>query len=642
MGRPVVLSNGEMLVGLNESGLVHDFYYPYVGQENHTNARSSPHRIGVWVDGDFSWVDSPSWQKTVNFEDEALVGNHTLENKNLGIEIDIRDAVDSEFNAFIRVLQVKNTSDKAKDIRVFIHQVFQIGKNGREDTAFFEPNGNYIYDYKGQIAFIIYGRTSSRHFDQFAVGNYGIEGKSGTYLDAEDGELSGNLVEHGGVDSVLGFNIPLEPGRTENIEYWIAAGDGQQEAEYVHNNILKAGVISRLVKTRHSFTNWLTPAKESTEHLPVDDRAALLRSLLIVKAHIDRRGSVLASSDSSLYNYGRDYYAYCWPRDGAYAVWPLIKLGYKTEPKAFFEFCHQVMHRDGYLQHKFQPDGSVGSTWHPMLREHHRELAIQEDETAIVLYMIAEYVEKNNDAAYFKEKYNSFIKPLTDFMAFYIDQSTGLPHASYDLWEQKFLTTTYTTFVVKNTLRRIAKLAREIMGDDHSARWVVSAEMIEGNINKLFDKKQQYFVKGYLLRDDNSLDYDTTLDISSAYAVFKFGGKSADTFALSQTIAAVENSLMANTPNGGVPRYSGDGYLRANDSLPGNPWFVCTFWLAQYYITIGDKQKAGALLDWAKARIGDSGVMSEQIDPETSAPTGVAPLVWSHAEHINTLLDLAG
>jgi GH15 family glucan-1,4-alpha-glucosidase len=36
-----------------------------------------------------------------------------------------------------------------------------------------------------------------------------------------------------------------------------------------------------------------------------------------------------------------------------------------------------------------------------------------------------------------------------------------------------------------------------------------------------------------------------------------------------------------------------------------------------------------------------SGVLSEQINPSTGAPLSVTPLVWSHAELINTLLDLS-
>ena len=73
MGRPVVLSNGQLFVGLDEFGLVHDFYYPYVGLDNLTNARSNAHKIGVWVDGMFSWVDDGSWDIEIDFEEQSDV-----------------------------------------------------------------------------------------------------------------------------------------------------------------------------------------------------------------------------------------------------------------------------------------------------------------------------------------------------------------------------------------------------------------------------------------------------------------------------------------------------------------------------------------------------------------------------------------
>ena len=36
-----------------------------------------------------------------------------------------------------------------------------------------------------------------------------------------------------------------------------------------------------------------------------------------------------------------------------------------------------------------------------------------------------------------------------------------------------------------------------------------------------------------------------------------------------------------------------------------------------------------------------SGVFSEQLNPNDGKPVSVAPLVWSHAEFINTVLDLS-
>jgi GH15 family glucan-1,4-alpha-glucosidase len=50
--------------------------------------------------------------------------------------------------------------------------------------------------------------------------------------------------------------------------------------------------------------------------------------------------------------------------------------------------------------------------------------------------------------------------------------------------------------------------------------------------------------------------------------------------------------------------------------------------------------KASSLLNWSLSRELPSGVLSEQFDPETGTPIGVTPLVWSHSEMVNTLLDL--
>ena len=50
-----------------------------------------------------------------------------------------------------------------------------------------------------------------------------------------------------------------------------------------------------------------------------------------------------------IYNYGRDYYCYCWPRDACYALWPLIRLGHFDETRAFFSFARDTLHTSGYL-----------------------------------------------------------------------------------------------------------------------------------------------------------------------------------------------------------------------------------------------------------------------------------------------------
>src|ERR1700712_5180536 len=130
-----MLGNGSLTVGLNEQGLVHDFYYPYVGLDNLTTARSLPHKVGVWVDGTFSWVDSDDWKTSVDFENNALISAVHMHSDKLQLELEFRDFVDQEFNAFCRQVTVRNHADSEREVRLFFHQVFQISRGGRGDTA---------------------------------------------------------------------------------------------------------------------------------------------------------------------------------------------------------------------------------------------------------------------------------------------------------------------------------------------------------------------------------------------------------------------------------------------------------------------------------------------------------------------------
>ena len=640
MGRPVVLSNGRMFVGLNQDGLVHDFYYPYVGLENLTTARSLQHKIGVWVNGEFSWIDDGSWQISVDFETEALISNISMRSDKLQLSLELVDFVDSDEDAFIRRMKLTNHADNERDIRVFMHQVFQISHDGRADTAMFVPDDRYLLDYKGRCCLLIAGTVKDgKDFDQFAVGNYGIEGKSGTFMDAEDGELSDNPIEHGGVDSVIRFQKNVAPKGDFEIDYWIAAGSSQNEAALVHARLKYHSIDDRLIATRKYFKDWLQPALTKSSQVSEPYRTSLLKSLLVIKAHCDSRGSILASGDSSIFNYGRDYYCYCWPRDAAYAVWPLIRLGIYGEAKRFFAFARDTLHTDGYLMHKYQPDRAIGSTWHPMVHGRNKELAIQEDETAGVLFMMGEYFEATHDKQFISDYYEGFIYPAATFLTGFVDDATGLPHASYDLWEEKFSTSTYTVCMVIAGLETAIALANVIGRQDDTPGWRAAVDKFRGALGALYHP-DSYFRKGFLLKANGDLSYDDTLDISSLQGPFMLARLPQNDERLLNTAKTVEQRLLNSSPIGGVIRYENDNYFRTKQQYPGNPWIVCGMWLAQYYIHQGRTDEARGLLDWSVDRQLPSGVLSEQFDPDSGESISVTPLVWSHAEMINTILDL--
>lgn len=642
MARPVILGNGKLTVGLNEHGLVHDFYYPYVGQENLTTARSVHHKIGISIDGAFSWTDTPQWSATVDFDKDALISCVTLENKQEGVTIICRDFVDSAFDAFYRRISVTTTSDKPKAIKLFMHQVFQISQYGRADTALFVPEDNYILDYKGRCCLLIYAQDSNRTvFDQFAIGNYGIEGKEGTFKDAEDGELSCSAVEHGSVDSVIRLSGIVQENVSADFDYWIVASDSQFNAEKIHEQILQESVDKRIADTQHYWKTWLSTGMRTLVELDPKYQTIAAKSLMLIKAHIDKRGGIIASCDSSIYNYGRDYYSYVWPRDGAYALWPLIRLGYKDEAAKFFEFCRDILSPDGYLMHKYQPDKAIGSTWHPLVHNRRKELAIQEDETAIVVYMLGEYYEHTKDEDFCRSMYVDLIYPAANFMTKFIDDNTKLPHASYDLWEEKFGTHTYTAAVVYQSLLVAADFAEKFNHGDDAVRWESAANNMLDNAKAFIDESTNTYRKSFLLNEKNGLDFDNVLDVSSFYGITMFGYHDSDLSAIHTSVKLIEEKLSFQTPSGGTPRYTDDSYFKSSPPFMGNPWIVTTLWMAQYYFRAKNYAKTIELIDWSVSHALPSGVLSEQIEPTTGAPISVTPLVWSHAELLNTLLDIS-
>jgi GH15 family glucan-1,4-alpha-glucosidase len=644
MGRHAILSNGALTVGLNKRGHVHDFYYPYVGQENLTNSRSMHHRIGVWIDGDFSWLDNKEiWQANVELSDRSLIATTTWYNKKYNVSIISNDFVDYKYDAFCRTAEVQNNSDTNHEIRVFFHQVFEISRAGRGDTAMYVPHGDYILDYKGRVCLLISGinRTTKEIFDQYSVGNYGIEGKAGTYMDAEDGELTCNNIEHAGVDSVIRFSLDIDSKSSQTIDYYIVAGISQINCEKIHNE-LGNGLDERLIANQVYWEKWLALGAEATKGMNPTHLSNLNKSLMIVRAHIDKRGGIIASCDSSIYNYGRDYYSYVWPRDGAYAIWPLIRLGYTEEPKKFFKFCADIITEDGYMMHKYQPDRAIGSTWHPLIRNGHTELAIQEDETAIIIFMLNEYLEATGDLDFIHDVYDRLIKKPAEFLSYYIDEETGLPHASYDLWEEKFVTSTYTTAVTYRALVCASEIAKKLNDNESADNFAhVASNLLEKSAVFNYPDGGGYR-KGFLLQPDDSLQFDDTLDASSFYAVMTYGYYSSreSIKSLVDAVKNLEENLANKEAAGGMPRYTDDYYFRLSPNSPPNPWIITTLWMAQFYIKAGQLDKANEIINWCHNQMLPSGVLSEQINPFDGKPTSVTPLVWSHAEYINTVLDL--
>lgn len=641
MARAVTIGNGNVLVGLDTRGQVRDLYFPFVGEANHVSGASGNyvHRIGVYVDDHISWLDDPEWKVTVGLEEGTCVGALFAENVSLGITLSSRDVVHNEHNVFLRHFTVHNHRDETRTVKLFLSQQFRLFESRRGDTGFYDPRVNAIIHYKGDTTILINATSGGRPFQDYNIGLFGIEGREGTYLDAVDGVLEQNPIEHGSVDSVIGLTFTIYGQTSNDAYYWVVCGSSIPEVHTLDELVIKEGPDRLITTTDGYWRAWLEKEETDLSVLSPDLQALYRRSLMVMRVHTDNRGGVIASSDTDMLHHGRDTYSYVWPRDAAIIAHAFDVAGYRDVSRRFFEFVADLLEPSGYLMHKYRTDGVLGSSWHPWIINGEPNLPIQEDETATVLFMLWEHYERYRDIEFVESMYNRLIEPAAEFMCSYIESLTGLPQASFDLWEEKYGSSTYTAAAVYGGLMAAAKFANLLGKDDASRTYQAVAQRMQTAIGKeLFDKRSGAFVKHVLHSAGGDLRYDHTLDMSSLYGPILFRVFDIDDKRIVSMVRAVQERLQVTGNSKGFVRYEGDAYYRMRDAGSPNPWVICTLWIAQYQIeramTRADLKPALELLEWTASHATSGGVLAEQMHPDTREQLSTAPLVWSHAEFV--------
>ena len=641
MAKELVLGNGNTLIGLDNKGQLVDFYYHKVGMENHVGY-GNLFRIGVTIDGVFSWFNNDIWEISVRYKDNSLVSDIKALNEQDQILITINDVVDNKRDVFVRRLNVTNLSNKKRKIKIFFTQQFKINNSSKGDTGVYDAENNLVIHYKGRRVFATTSKVGKEYFDDYTIGNYGIDDKEGAWKDAEDGELSKCNIEHGSVDSVIANTFDLKSKSNEDVFYWITTGKNFKEAISLSKEIEKIKPAKIIKKTGEYWKSWVNKKNLNFADLDKDIVDFYKKSLLMVRTHTGNTGEIIASGDSDMFQYGKDTYAYVWPRDGAFVSIALDLAGYGNLTRNFFDFCVEVIDEKGFFYHKYLPDRSVGSSWHPWTFEGKPRLAIQEDETALVLCALEKHYDETLDMEYIAEVYPTLIKPAAEFMCKFRDKN-GLPLPSYDLWEQDYATHTFTCATVYGGLMAASKFAHILGKDESSEKYAsVAWQVKKCTMKYLYDREKGYFYKSVNLVDDK-YEISDVVDISSFYAVYYFGLLEAGSEKLDRAFEMVKDRLHMRTPVGGTSRYENDNFHKVNHDAPSNPWYITTFWKAQYDIekaqTREELSEIKEVFRWAINLAQDSGMMAEQVKSDTGEQISACPLTWSHAELVSLVLS---
>jgi glucoamylase len=634
MPRDLVIGNGSLLISFDSQYRLADFYFPHVGMENHAASRF---RFGVWSDGALQWVDEAPWRRQLTYLRDTLVTDVICENAELGLRLRCYDTVDVDRDAYVRKIVVRNQRDEKRTVKLFLHHDFNIYGNPIADTAFFDPASGAIIHYKAKRYFLI---NVDGGIAEYACGRTGMTGGDGTWRDAEDGALSMTAIAQGSVDSTIAVTVELEPMASTTVLYWICAGHRYGEVRALDRQVRFETPARVMARTASYWYTWVNKNGESLGDLPDDIVDLYRRSLLIVSTQCDRGGAVIAANDSDIQLGHNDHYSYMWPRDAVFVCDAMDRAGYPEFARRFLTFANRIIKDEGYFLHKYNADGSLASLWHPWVRDGLAQLPIQEDETALVVWLVARHYDRTRDLDFLRSIYDRLVVRIADFLVHFRDPATSLPLPSFDLWEERQGVFTFTACAVVAGLTAAAELANLFNDSERRERYTAAASsMRDAIVEHLWLPNEKRFARGRLV----SGEIDATVD-ASLFGTFYLGVFPPGSALVEGSLDAVRESLRVDTEVGGFARYPGDDYHRISeetDRVPGNPWIIITLWIAEHAVAAArDADELHAALQhlfWVRSKALGSLVLPEQLNPYDGSALSVAPLTWSHAQFVSVV-----
>ena len=644
MARDIPIGNGDFLVTFDRDYQIRDVYYPHVGQENH--AGGAPSRFGVWAGGKMAWT-TQGWTKRLRYLPETMVTSVSLDHSDLKVALQCNDVVDFHRPLMVRKVKVKNLLPQEREVSVIFHQDFGMFETKMGDTVYYDPHFQAMIHYRRDRYLMATCYVDGhRHIDEYATGASGFRGAEGTWRDAEDGHLQGNAIAQGAVDSTISVRFKLSGYGEQVFYYLLGAGrsrDDLHEFERFLNRVKPQEVIDR---TGAYWRLWANGNSFNFGNLPPAVVQLFKRSLLVVRTQIDNNGAIIAANDTDIMQFARDTYSYLWPRDGALIAHAMDLAGFPIISRSFYRLCNKLITPEGYFLHKYNPDGTPASSWHPWVVDGQQRLPVQEDETALVVWALWRHYYRYRDTEFIRPLIHSLVEKAADWMTDFRDPQTGLPQPSYDLWEERWGVHLFTVAATYGALQAARSFMLCFGMKEPAQRYANAAEEIRaGAANYMYSEKLDRFVRRLIVGNDGRIDIDETIDSSMA-GVFQFGLFGADDPRVQKTMQMVEQRLWVKTRVGGMARYENDYYHQVvtdSAAVPGNPWFICTVWLAQYFIerakTTDELRLALPVFEWIAAHSVESGILAEQVHPHTNEPLSVSPLTWSHGGFINAVVN---
>ncbi len=355
-----------------------------------------------------------------------------------------------------------------------------------------------------------------------------------------------------------------------------------------------------------------------------------------------------------------DYY-YDWVRDTALTYSAIVDYYAVTQDTKFLKLIKNWVASETSRQNKWaltglgEPKYNIDGTSFegPWGRPQNDGPALR----ALAMIKFARILLKNNDADYvIKNLYrgilpaDSVIKKDLEYTAYHWDE------ASFDLWEEEKGMHFYTLIAQYTALKEGALLASELLDEGAAQFYREEALKVKNYITRTFNddvigiKATVDKVGGGLYYKSSNIDVAVMLGLLHTYPyqdIYKFNDSRVKKY-----IDALTNSfkfaysINHNNKSAAVAigRYPEDRYDGYKTSGSGNPWFLATVGLAEYYC-LAQKNSKKSYSEMIESQFqmvlyhsDRKGHLSEQFNRDNGIMQGATDLTWSYSSFLTAMM----
>ena len=355
------------------------------------------------------------------------------------------------------------------------------------------------------------------------------------------------------------------------------------------------------------------------------EREAAARSLLFLRLLVRPGGAALAAQTP--------YWAYVWPRDSSFVAAALAVTGHRREAAAVLGFLARTQRPDGTWPARSHPDGRPVTDRRPA----------QLDATGWVPWAAWLASDQGRDAGLATRLWPTVVA-AADRAAGSLGPD-GLPPAGPDYWERReHLPTLGTAAALLTGLRAATHLAERLATVDQQIaraapadRQAVSAQAADRR-----DARAQAADR----RDAWAQAADRLeRGVRDRFGPAGFqrhpdgGGPDAAVAWLAPPFAKPDPAVQRAIATGWRRLTVAGGAVPGRPWLGGDPWTPATASFALAAMAGGDRQAAEARLAWLLGHRTALGAFPERVGRGDGAPRSVAPLSWTHAIVLLTLVS---